>query len=166
MSILKNPAMITALTGLLAVICATAENLYSRQLEAQQRQQDEEVTGEVLTAFAHLVMSRQAETESYCLTYIDAIQQALLPHQRRKVEQYLDKELADDSLPSLESVPSNSPPDSSDTIEELGRVGLKNNPNIYKVIQQRVKEKGGAVSVKELEKVLEGKGALLELRRK
>lgn len=164
----KNPAMITALTGMLAGIGTTAENIYSRWQKAQQRQKEEKIESKTNSAAIEFLLDRQDKVENTCIKYTNAIMEAMSLYQRRKVENYLEKHSSEEEpevsvyerdrvqpredATSFEETSDNSR--ASTARESSQEEPIKANRDMYQVIQEQVQKKGSP-DFKELNKMVE-----------
>lgn len=82
----KNPAMLTALMGVLAGIGTTAENYWSRSQKDTENQEEDQVDQGTHRAAYKFLMKRQGEIEEVCSSYTSVIVNVLTPAQRRLVK--------------------------------------------------------------------------------
>lgn len=165
----RNPAMLTALTGMLAGIGTTAENILTRYEEARQEKQQEQVDNKTNSAAIEFLLDRQDAVEETCMTYADAIMEAMPNYQRRKVEKFLEdtegvevEEAADDvgvgsigtagggTVAESVEAPQPAPVEVMVAPTEAEPASSK---GVYDMIQEQVQTKG-APDFKELEKAV------------
>lgn len=166
--LVKNPAMLAALTGILAGVGTTAENLWTRYLDEkedqarlEQKKQEEQVDDQSVGKLSELLVKRQDEVEEVCLAHAQAIVAAMPAHQRRRAERWLhDREY--EVIWELTPDPPEPTPASVATSSMVGaeQAAPEKPSNVYEVIQQQVKSKGDSLALDELEDVLQSKGRL------
>lgn len=166
--LVKNPAMLAALTGILAGVGTTAENLWTRYLDEkedqarlEQKKQEEQVDDQSVGKLSELLVKRQDEVEEVCLAHAQAIVAAMPAHQRRRAERWLhDREY--EVIWELTPDPPEPTPVSVATSSMVGaeQAAPEKPSNVYEVIQQQVKSKGDSLALDELEDVLQSKGRL------
>lgn len=140
----KNPAMLTALTGMLAGVAATSENIYTRYIKTEETQKEEKVEkGTHRTAYRFL-MKRQDEIESMCSSYAQIVVEVLTPTQRRQVS----RKITELGLPSLGEYVDMHPPA---PVEAIPSPPIpEETPDLYDVVQKRI-ESNQEIDLSEIE---------------
>lgn len=159
---LKNPAMLTALAGVLAGLGTTAENLWTRYLDEKakierlkEEEQEEEVKEESVGKLSELLATRQDEIEDTCLAYAEGIITSMPQYQRRKVNRWLEEQGLEPIQGTHREDPAPTEPESATSIGSAGGTKPASSPNLYQMIQEQVKTKDD-VAIEELEEVLKG----------
>ena len=143
----KNPAMLTALTGLLALLATSAENCRQQRAQLVERTQESTINKTTHRTAYKFILDRQNEFEDKMQVYMEVMASTLSPVQRQQINRKL-KELEMDQLSSAPALP---------VIEELAIVPsvataeIPEPSNLYDAIQMQVKD-SGAVDLQQLEK--------------
>lgn len=163
----KNPAMLTALTGMLAGIGTTAENIASRWEDKQEAKQEEKVQTKTNSAIVEFLVERQDKVENTCMLYADAIMEAMPSYQRRKVDQYISDngsegvevedvvELAPappEPAPSVMVAEKAAPPPKAKKKEKEERLPASSD-SLYEMVQRQVQVQE-SVDFKDLEQIV------------